>query len=592
MNQVTLKSRPRQLVSTFHLDRDETLLPAMKTVLTDLHNKGVLTKAFIGPAEISTTSKERDGGSQKHHHCILHFANRTSLSELRAKLWLPVLTAAGYTSDSSPSGGGIYHLVQKGNDLQATEYALKELRDDNPAVLDLGVSRAQGKRSDLERFSDAVDQGAFTDYNSVLRDGRFDGICARHKAFVIDKLALVVFNRAPPADFVPRLWQQCLMDYLRLPADDRTVLFNIDRLGGAGKTKFCQFLPYWLPDRIICVMRPGKVADMAMLVDVNADIFIIDCPREATDFVQYRIMEELKDGYVSSPKFHSTTLVLRKSPVHVVVFMNDDPDMSKLSADRYQVVELKAEHQAPRATAFGPEFSSDMTGDGPVCSYVKAMEALSITVPSEPLGDKRCGFDVTKPCIWLTGSLNTLAKSGVIRATTDTHPFLRNYLMNTTNWCGIGMVELTVHMKSWPTADDVWEWHTDLNGDKVTDMSVPLDYIDGNGRCYKLIPYVKSPRETERMCFSYAHAMNQGVRREATAIGYRMVHDKYSTLGLIDALYMYPVGTMFNHYAWHVIRKWGDNVILANGNFLVDATHWPRMWKMSVIHQENYLRSI
>jgi hypothetical protein len=594
MNQVNKTSRPRQLVSTLHVDRDETLLPAMIRVLTDHVSNGLLTKAFIGPAETSTTSKERDGGSQKHHHCIIHFKDRTSYAEIRAKLWIPILNAAGFTSSSVPSGGGLFHLIQKGTDAEATTYAIKELSDENPVVLDLGVSRAQGKRSDLERFSDAVDQGAFTDYNSVLRDGRFDGICARHKAFVIDKLALCVINRAPPDDFVLRVWQQCLVDALRLPADDRTVLFNIDRIGGAGKTKFCQFLPYWLPDHTICVMRPGKVADMAMLVDVNADIFIIDCPREATDFVQYRIMEELKDGYVSSPKFHSTTLVLRKSPVHVVVFMNDDPDMSKLSLDRYQVVDLKAEYQAPVSTGFGPEFSSDMTGDGPVCDYEKAMMALSIAIPKNPIveGRRTLGFDVKKPCIWLTGSIDPLARSGVVRVTTYTHPAARQFILGTTNWCGRGVVELTINMRSWPTADNVWEWHTDRYGDKVTDMSVPLDYIDGNGQCYKLVPYVKSPRETSRMCFSYMHALEQSARREATTVGYRMVPLPDGELTLDDALYMYPLGTMFNHFSWVTLGKLGNKITLVNGNFSMGGVIWPRMWKEDITLQENYLSNL
>jgi len=45
----------------------------------------------------------------------------------------------------------------------------------------------------------------------------------------------------------------------------------------------------------------------------------------------------LKDRFVFSPKYDSKTKWLSNQP-HVVVFMNEHPDMTKLSHDRYRII--------------------------------------------------------------------------------------------------------------------------------------------------------------------------------------------------------------------------------------------------------------
>jgi len=56
------------------------------------------------------------------------------------------------------------------------------------------------------------------------------------------------------------------------------------------------------------------------------------------DFIQYDFLEELKNGYVFSPKYESKN---KSFPTpHVVVLMNEIPDKSKLSEDRYNIKSL------------------------------------------------------------------------------------------------------------------------------------------------------------------------------------------------------------------------------------------------------------
>jgi len=51
-------------------------------------------------------------------------------------------------------------------------------------------------------------------------------------------------------------------------------------------------------------------------------------------FLIIGLLENLKDRMVLSPKYDSKMKILRKTP-HVIVFCNEDPDMDKMSADRY-----------------------------------------------------------------------------------------------------------------------------------------------------------------------------------------------------------------------------------------------------------------
>jgi hypothetical protein len=75
------------------------------------------------------------------------------------------------------------------------------------------------------------------------------------------------------------------------------------------------------------------------MVDTNARVVFLDCPRSKQgDFIQYDFLEELKNGYMFSPKYHSCVKTM-PSP-HVVVMMNEQPDMSKLSVDRYDIFML------------------------------------------------------------------------------------------------------------------------------------------------------------------------------------------------------------------------------------------------------------
>lgn len=80
-------------------------------------------------------------------------------------------------------------------------------------------------------------------------------------------------------------------------------------------------------------MLPGKAADMAYEYNPNTKILCVDIPRSKIETFQYSFLEAVKNGRVFSPKYESTTI--RFNPPHVLVFMNEEPNMEALSEDRY-----------------------------------------------------------------------------------------------------------------------------------------------------------------------------------------------------------------------------------------------------------------
>lgn len=130
--------------------------------------------------------------------------------------------------------------------------------------------------------------------------------------------------------------QSQLARRLGLPADDRTITFVVDERGGTGKSWFIKKFLSTNPDRTQ-VLSIGKRDDLAHAIDERKSVFLFDLPRSSSEYLQYSVLEQLKDRMVFSPKYLSRTKVLEHVP-HVVVFMNELPDMNKLSHDRYDLL--------------------------------------------------------------------------------------------------------------------------------------------------------------------------------------------------------------------------------------------------------------
>lgn len=219
--------------------------------------------------------------------------------------------------------------VARGTPQQAADYCKKEGDFEEHGTL---PTSTQGKRNDWERLKSYVEElGRKPKWRELWIE--FPGLMGRYEYGVNNYLSALL----PPdalTDSTPREgWQQDLYSRTQEEPGDRQIEFVIDYDGGKGKTWFTQYMLDKHPDETQ-VLRIGKRDDLAHCIDPHKSIFLIDVPRKQMDLLQYPILEMLKDRIVFSPKYHSMTKILY-GKCHVIVFCNEDPDLTAMSTDRY-----------------------------------------------------------------------------------------------------------------------------------------------------------------------------------------------------------------------------------------------------------------
>lgn len=224
------------------------------------------------------------------------------------------------------------HLECCRNVAHSIIYCKKEGNFTEYGDLSLSGSTA-GKRTDLEEFKEAVKAGEY-DIKSLME--LHSEVFARYHRFC---LSYIDINKPikPVEEHDLMAWQTILYELLQFPPNDRTIYFVVDFDGNNGKTWFAHWIYGKLPN--VQVIPPGKKNDMVFALDESIGILFVDCPRSKQgEYIQYDFLEEVKNGYIFSPKYESR--VKRLSKCHVVVLMNEDPDMTKLSEDRYHIIKI------------------------------------------------------------------------------------------------------------------------------------------------------------------------------------------------------------------------------------------------------------
>lgn len=192
----------------------------------------------------------------------------------------------------------------------------------------------QGTRSDIEAFKTSVKSGLLDLKELRELHSEVYSKCTRFcLEYVSDHFPVIEIPVFPL-----RVWQTNLKNKLGLPPDRRKIIFVVDVVGNSGKSWFAHYYTS-LPEQKCQVLVPGKKADMAYILKPCLSVLFLDAPRSKQgEFIQYDFLEDIKNGYVFSSKYESRVKTF--APMHVVVNMNEDPDLTKLSLDRYDILNI------------------------------------------------------------------------------------------------------------------------------------------------------------------------------------------------------------------------------------------------------------
>lgn len=264
-----------------------------------------------GQAVFHLFGKEVGSNGTPHLQGTIGYSIRRSMQQVKA--------------DLSPR----CHLEPTRNVIKSIEYCSKD--GDTRSFGTIPTRNASGKRTDLDDFKASVNSGVYD--LRALRDTHSE-VMAKYPRFCSD----YVRDRRPIRS-VPehplKDWQQRLLDVLEGVPNSRTINFVVGLSGNEGKSWFCDYYHYHHQETTQ-VINPSKKNDMAYALDESKSVFFFDAPRSKQgEFIQYDILEELKNGRVFSPKYESGMKYFNDS--HVVVMMNEEPDYEKLSSDRYEV---------------------------------------------------------------------------------------------------------------------------------------------------------------------------------------------------------------------------------------------------------------
>lgn len=215
----------------------------------------------------------------------------------------------------------------KGTPQQASDYCKKD-----GDFAEHGTLPSPGKRNDFEQLRDWFKE--CTEYPTDLEVleqfpslwGRYRNSCIEFRRLLAPSIPIV------DGDF--REWQSIVNDVVEGEPHPRKIGFVVDPEGNHGKS---WLTAYWYTKRTdVQRLSIGKRDDLAYAIDCSKSLFVFDIPRGQLEYLQYSVLEQLKDRMIFSPKYESTTKILMKTP-HVIVFTNEEPDYNKMTSDRYEV---------------------------------------------------------------------------------------------------------------------------------------------------------------------------------------------------------------------------------------------------------------
>lgn len=196
--------------------------------------------------------------------------------------------------------------------------------------------------------------------------GRFGpAYAAKDGCYITNRMDEHVWRPVPkPRVLEPSFqWQLDLVKRLKEEPDDRTIIWCWESKGGAGKTQFAKWAIV-TKELGEAILVGGKAADAKFAISKMLErrlvprVIFFNIARGAA--VSYRALEELKDGIFFSGKYESAMVTY--DPPHIVCFSNEAPETARLSADRWDVIDISRPTASTGPAALDPP-SFELTDD-------------------------------------------------------------------------------------------------------------------------------------------------------------------------------------------------------------------------------------
>lgn len=157
------------------------------------------------------------------------------------------------------------------------------------------------------------------------------------KVYSHEKKKAFIRTKSKFDDIKPR---DDILEIITKEPDNRTINWIWSEEGGVGKTSTCAYIQHNYEG--VCIAN-GKGTDIKNsivqhLEENDLDILIINVPRCNENHVSYAAIEEIKDGLIYSGKYEGGFANIEHP--HVIVISNFHPDTSKLSEDRWNILEI------------------------------------------------------------------------------------------------------------------------------------------------------------------------------------------------------------------------------------------------------------
>lgn len=138
-------------------------------------------------------------------------------------------------------------------------------------------------------------------------------------------------------------WQLEIDNIIQNPPHARRIYWRWENIGNYGKSTMIKYA--CLKFNAICLS--GKAGDMKYGIMMYykkwnryPKTIMIDIPRSVDiDFLSYTGIEEIKNGCFFCGKYESDMVIM---PIpHIIIFSNEEPNVDKLSADRWDIKNIR-----------------------------------------------------------------------------------------------------------------------------------------------------------------------------------------------------------------------------------------------------------